>query len=860
MVLTVSEEPNTPPECDAGPDLAAAPGETVALDARATTDPDGDTMTYQWRIIERPEGSIATIADLTLRLANLTPDIAGTYTIRFTADDGTDTCQDDMVLSVGTSSSSPPIADAGRPLTLCAMDTVDLDGSGSTDPDGDPLSFAWSFSGVPAGSSLTAADISGAARDGPSFTPDVAGSFVLELTVDDGTSSDTDSVSISINGDDAVLMLHLDERGGSSTEDASPSGLDGTLSGGTWSGGRFFGALGFDGSTWVTVPDNDALDIADDLTIDFWMRTDDVDGSWQAVLTKGTSYNYSVWTYQDELYFYGVTTSFGYVNAGGPAAIGDGQWHHYAVTVTGGEITVYEDGSEIGSTSYSGTLRTNSADLHLGRQDDSTTIYMFEGALDEVVIRDRPLEVVEVAALADADTQTCTEDEDTSAPSAAITAPGGGSADIGFVRIEGTADDASAIVEITVDGAQAAATGENFSTWVAYVPLVEGDNTLRVEAQDVAGNINTSADSVTVSYEDTCGDGTVLLLAFDEEAGGTAADWSEGGLDATESGSTRTIGRFGNAIRLDGSSTAEVLHDPSLSLSTFSVETWYRQVTPSATAETILHKSIPSNYGLGTWGGFLLFGFTDTTGADVNVFSSTSYADGDWHHVVGVFDGEELSLYIDGSLVASDSAGGATPSTSSGALNIGSYGGAGLHFNGSLDQIRIFSEALSTSEVVDLFAEGEACPLGDKLSDAASATASTTLNPLFTAENTIDGDTTEDGSFDYTMWLTDTGETGWVELDFGEVVGVLGVRWANTHNRTLLDRSTSDYRILASTSRAFDGEDVEIASGTGTLEADLVFHTATPASPVAARYLRIYVDDYDGLGGGINEIEVYGLD
>jgi hypothetical protein len=215
---------------------------------------------------------------------------------------------------------------------------------------------------------------------------------------------------------------------------------------------------------------------------------------------------------------------------------------------------------------------------------------------------------------------------------------------------------------------------------------------------------------------------------------------------------------------------------------------------------------------------------------------------------------------VDGSLVASDSAGGSIPVTNTAAVHIGSYGGAALPFSGSLDQIRIFDLGLSTSEVVDLFGEGEACPLGDNLSAGAIATASTTLNPLFTAENTVDGDTTEAGEFDYTMWLTADGETGWVELDFGEVVGVLGVRWANTHNRTFNNRSTAAYRILASTNQGFDTEGVEIQSGTGTLETDLVFHTATPDTPVAARYLRIYVDGYDGLGGGINEIEVYGLD
>jgi len=859
--IDVTETSNNPPECDAGSDLTAELGEEVELDASATTDPDGDSMTFQWRIFERPEGSTATLSDLTLKVARFTADVAGDYIIRFNADDGTDTCQDEMVLTVtDASTNTPPSADAGAPISLCTADTVSLDGSGSSDADGDGLTYSWSLISVPSGSSLTDADIGSASSALASFTPDATGTYVAELTVDDGIASDTDSVTVSIDGDDSVLMLHLDETSGSSAADGSPSGLDGTLTGGTWSGGRFFGALGFDGSTWVTVPDDDRLDITDDFTIDWWMRTDDIDSTWQAVLTKGTSYNYSIWTYQDEVYFYGVTTSLGYVNAGGAASIGDGAWHHYAVTVSDGVITVYEDGVVLDSAAYSGTLRTTAEDLHLGRPNYSTAIYMFEGALDEVVIRDRTLSEEEIVALWDADTQVCTDEEDTSAPTVSITSPGG-SADIGFVRVEGTASDASAIVEITVDGAQAAATSENYSTWVAYVPLAEGSSTLVVQAEDVAGNINSSADSISVSYEDTCGDDTTILLAFDEESGGTAVDWSEGGHDASESGTGRVIGQFGNALSLDGTGSAEIAHDGALSLSdAFSIETWYRQDTASATAETIIHKGAPANYGLGTWGGFLLFGFTDTTGTDVNIYSSASYADGSWHHIVGVYDGTDLSLYVDGSLVATSSTGGAVPATNTSPIHIGAYLGASLNFTGELDQLRLFDGALSTSEVVDLFDDGEACPLGDNLSSGATATASTTLNPLFTASNTVDGSTQEASEFDYTMWLTQDGEPGWMELDFGEVVGVLGVRWANTHNRTFFNRSTADYRIIASRSRAFESEGVEIDSGTGTLETDLVFHTATPTAPVAARYLRIYVDSFDGLGGGINELEVYGLE
>jgi hypothetical protein len=427
--------------------------------------------------------------------------------------------------------------------------------------------------------------------------------------------------------------------------------------------------------------------------------------------------------------------------------------------------------------------------------------------------------------------------------------------------VEGTASDQSAIVGLTVNEAVAAATDENFSSWVAYVPLSEGSNTLTVRAEDVAGNIATAADSVTVSFTDTCGDGTELLIAFDEESAGTGADDSDNGLDANDGGdASRIIGRFGNALHTEGSGYAQVAHDDAISFGDeFSVELWFRRDGATTDFEVLAHKGDPFNYGVALYTDFLIFGFDGASGGEY--FAQVAgFTDGTWHHVVGVYDGADVLLYVDGTLEASVATGGETPSTNTDDLFIGSYAGIISGLIGEVDQLRLYSDALSTSEVIDLFDDGEACPLGDNLATSASASASTTLNPVFTEDNINDGDTSESSSFDYSMWLAEPGEAAWVELDFGRVVGILEVRWANTHNRTTYDRATTDYRILASTSGNFDADAVSIDTGTGALETNLVFHTALPASPVAARYLRFYADDFFGVGAGINEIEVYGLE
>ncbi len=74
--------------------------------------------------------------------------------------------------------------------------------SASNDSDNGPdvLSYTWSFVSVGEGSSLTNADIVAADTVSSSFTPDVAGSYVLELEVFDGEDSDFDNVAITVIG------------------------------------------------------------------------------------------------------------------------------------------------------------------------------------------------------------------------------------------------------------------------------------------------------------------------------------------------------------------------------------------------------------------------------------------------------------------------------------------------------------------------------------------------------------------------------------------------------------------------------------------------------------------------------------
>jgi len=87
-----------------------------------------------------------------------------------------------------------PVANAGNDQSVATGSQVSLDGSNSSDADGDSLSYSWTLSSIPTGSS---ASLNNATTVSPDFTTDIDGSYVVTLTVNDGTTNSTaDSVTI----------------------------------------------------------------------------------------------------------------------------------------------------------------------------------------------------------------------------------------------------------------------------------------------------------------------------------------------------------------------------------------------------------------------------------------------------------------------------------------------------------------------------------------------------------------------------------------------------------------------------------------------------------------------------------------
>jgi hypothetical protein len=191
--------PNLTPTAYAGADFSAAVDTLATLDGSGSSDPDNDEIDYSWSFSSVPEDSALTEEDLVNRFTDtpsFVPDVIGDYEIELSVFDS-ESSDTDMVM-VSAIDNLAPIADAGEDASVESGDNVLLDGSNSSDPDGDALSFIWYFEAFPESSGLTDDSIAAATSKVAAFTPDVDGVYTVVLEVTDGNFTSTDRVEITV--------------------------------------------------------------------------------------------------------------------------------------------------------------------------------------------------------------------------------------------------------------------------------------------------------------------------------------------------------------------------------------------------------------------------------------------------------------------------------------------------------------------------------------------------------------------------------------------------------------------------------------------------------------------------------------
>ena len=189
--VTVTAAGNGQPIADAGADASVAVGATATLDGTGSSDPDSDPITYSWSLTTAPAGSTASLTGADTAQPTFTADLAGTYVAQLIVNDGTeDSIPDTVVISTDN---TPPVANAGGDRSITIGQEITLDGSGSSDTDGDNLTYAWSITSAPNGSTAAITDPSAVM---PKFTADLPGSYVVQLIVNDGTQDNADTATL----------------------------------------------------------------------------------------------------------------------------------------------------------------------------------------------------------------------------------------------------------------------------------------------------------------------------------------------------------------------------------------------------------------------------------------------------------------------------------------------------------------------------------------------------------------------------------------------------------------------------------------------------------------------------------------
>lgn len=181
-------------------------GKKVILDGSLSNDSDDDTLNYTWRIESKPSNSVAQLSMSTSQNPSIIFDKVGTYTIGLVVSDSLISSEKTTMKVEVVRGNSAPLANAGLPQTIKIGQTITLDGSKSTDPDNDKLSYKWSVSSLPTGSNV----VLNSTLINPIVQPDLPGNYVFTLKVSDGSLSSSNNVNINVQSAPKLVLSSND--------------------------------------------------------------------------------------------------------------------------------------------------------------------------------------------------------------------------------------------------------------------------------------------------------------------------------------------------------------------------------------------------------------------------------------------------------------------------------------------------------------------------------------------------------------------------------------------------------------------------------------------------------------------------
>lgn len=518
-----------------------------------------------------------------------------------------------------------------------------------------------------------------------------------------------------------VLLLHLNEVA-SAVEfaDASANQLILTCVGSKCPASGVVGKLNvatyFDGSDdYIQIFPFNKMP-RNQLTVSFWAKSSDN-------VKDGTVFSYAIPTNSNEFLLYNHKDLDVYVGGAATGSTGvsfnDGKWHHIAVSWTknSGSLKIYKDGLLVYQTNVAvGDTLDNNGSLILGQEQDSVggsfnINEAFEGQLDELALYNRVLSANEIK-----------------------------------LQFEKQRAVRSGYFVSRIFNANSAVVWSGLG-WESQFP---SQQPLPINSNSETG-YNTGNADMTDNF---------LLYHMDEFVS-SIVDYSGNNNSGAYNGIlfART-GRIGESLGFDGVNDHVVIPDSVLlnPTSAVTMESW---VYPEANHEgnaSIISKGSDANFSYR-----LKFRskssdtaecsnvFTDADMRAEVVVSGVKYVVcwgdlseqlNEWHHFAGVYDGNNLLLFWDGSLRASVPVNGALDQVNDPLELGGAQYGDGEFFKGRLDELAIFGRALNADEILAHYLRGatkiqfqvRACAVSD-CSDGVWQGNDGTINSFYSAED-----------------------------------------------------------------------------------------------------------------------------
>lgn len=169
------------------------------------------------------------------------------------------------------------------------------------------------------------------------------------------------------------------------------------------------------------------------------------------------------------------------------------------------------------------------------------------------------------------------------------------------------------------------------------------------------------------------------------------------------------LDEFGGVFTFDNSNDKITIPNSSVfnHTSELTIESWVR--FDGNSNDFIFEKgNVNTQYSLFSHGSDIVFRTKHASDSGYDTLSpsksTAGITNGQWHHIVGSWDGSTKRIYVDGILKGSKSKSGALTTTSQGAA-IGAFGGtsSGYYFGGEIASVRIYNKGLSASEVAKNF-------------------------------------------------------------------------------------------------------------------------------------------------------------